>query len=90
MTTRIQTIESFKLNILVFCILLNIAENSLENEKNMFTFFQILQVCVTNILKFGFLIFLIKEYLIFIIRNRPFFIKLKELALLKKIYQGIN
>ena len=60
-TDRLQIIESLKLNILTFSILFKIAENSLEDEQNIFIFFQILQVVATNILKFGFLIFLIQN-----------------------------
>ena len=83
-TIYFQNIQSHTLEILVFCLLIKMIENQIGEESGLMNIFRKIQLIITLILKFGFLIYLLKNFLILKIRNHKFFQRLMEKCFVRK------
>ena len=85
---NLQSIQYYKLQILLVCLFLKMAEILLESNETSFIYIQVMQFFISFVMKIMFLFYLFKNYMILTIRPKKFFEKIERIPLFSKYYES--
>lgn len=84
-----QNIRYYMLQILIVCLILKSIEANIEEDSNFSKCFNCILLFLVFNLQFGFIVYLLKFFFIFKVKNNlNFRVLLKKHAILKRLYRG--